>query len=105
MGEPVTVTATVTNTGDTTAVETVQLYVRDLVGSRTRPVRELEDFQRHRIEPGDAVKVEFVLEPRDLAFFDGEEWVTEPGRFQVWIAPDASGGAPATFEYVEGDSP
>lgn len=101
-GGRLTISATVTNTGDTTAVETVQLYVRDLVGGRTRPVRELEGFQRHRLAPGQSVRIEFVLEPEDLAFFNGAEWVTEPGEFLVWLAPDAASGVAESFEYVAG---
>ena len=53
MGDTLTVEVTVRNTGDTTAVEVVQLYVRDRVGSVTRPVRELKGFQRVRLAPGE----------------------------------------------------
>jgi len=103
-GGSVRISATVTNTGDLPAVETVQLYVRDLVGSRTRPVRELEGFQRHEVAAGASVRVSFTLETEDLAFFDGKSWVTEPGEFEAWIAPNAEGGASGRFTVLESES-
>jgi beta-glucosidase len=100
-GQAVRISATVTNTGDTPAVETVQLYVRDLVGTRTRPVRELEGFQRHEVAAGASVRVKFTLETQDLAFFDGVDWVTEPGEFEVWVAPNATSGESGSFVLLE----
>lgn len=96
-GEPIRVAATLQNTGTRTATEVVQLYVRDLVGSRTRPVRELEGFRRVELPPGASLRVEFELGPEALAYFDGEAWRTEPGDFEVWVAPDASSGLRGTF--------
>lgn len=89
-GQGLQISATVTNTGGRAATEVVQLYVRDLVGSRTRPVRELEGFARVELAPGASERVRFDLMPDDLAFFDGEAWATEPGDFEVWIAPDSA---------------
>jgi beta-glucosidase len=96
-GEPIRVAATLTNTGPRAATEVVQLYVRDVVGSRTRPVRELAGFRRVELPPGGSLRVELELGPEDLAFFDGETWRTEPGDFEVWIAPDAASGLRGTF--------
>lgn len=89
----------VTNTGDKEATEVVQLYVRDLVGSVTRPVRELKGFERVTIAPGKTAEVVFELDIQDLAFY-GKDMVrkVEPGRFQVWIAGDSASGQPAGFE-------
>ena len=93
------VQANVTNTGDKEATEVVQLYVRDLVGSVTRPVRELKGFERVTIAPGKTTEVVFELDIQDLAFY-GKDMVrkVEPGRFQVWIAGDSASGQPAGFE-------
>jgi beta-glucosidase len=92
------VSASITNTGARAGSAVPQLYVRDLVGSLTRPVRELKGFQRVRLEPGETRRVRFTLTPADLAFTraDGTRGV-EPGRFQVWIAPDSAGGLQGEF--------
>ena len=85
-GDTITITADVTNTGSVAADEVVQLYVRDLVGSVTRPVRELKGFRRLRMEPGQRLSVEFRLHTDDLAFYGRDmALVTEPGEFHVWI--------------------
>ena len=98
--ETLEISATVTNTGPRAVTEVAQLYVRDLVGSRTRPVRELKGFERISLEPGEARRVRFQLAAEDLAFFDGEEWKSEPGRFEVGIVPDASASLPLGFEVL-----
>jgi beta-glucosidase len=86
MGETVTVQAVVRNAGEVEADEVVQLYVRDLVGNVTRPVRELKDFQRIRLKPGERRTVSFELDMNDLAFYGRDmQWMTEPGEFHVWI--------------------
>lgn len=85
-GEPVVVEATVENTGAVEAEEVVQLYVRDLVGQVTRPVRELKGFRRVRLAPGEAARVAFRLVPEDLAFVGRDMTpVVEPGKFHAWI--------------------
>jgi beta-glucosidase len=97
-GGTLTVSAEVTNTGDREAEEVVQLYVRDLVGSVSRPVRELKGFERIRLKPKQTQKVTFSLSTADLAFYnDRMQLVTEPGEFQVWIAPDSTRGVQGEF--------
>jgi beta-glucosidase len=93
------VTATLKNTGKKEATEVVQLYVRDLVGSVTRPVRELKGFQRVTLAPGEQTEVVFELPIQDLAFY-GKDMVkkVEPGKFQVWIAGDSASGTLAEFD-------
>lgn len=92
------VSATVTNTGKRAGTEVVQLYVRDLVGSFTRPVRELKGFQKIELQPGESRTVTFTLTAEDLAFWNAKgRWEAEPGKFQVWIAPDSASGEPAEF--------
>jgi len=86
IGASVSVQATVSNNGDVEADEVVQLYVRDLVGSVTRPVKELKGFQRIRLKPGESRKVAFDLGPDDLAFYGRDmKLITEPGEFHTWI--------------------
>jgi beta-glucosidase len=82
----VQVTASVTNTGKRAGVETVQLYVRDVVGSLTRPVKELKGFQRVELAPGEARDVSFTLTTADLAFHTANNrWEAEPGEFKVFV--------------------
>lgn len=94
-GGSITASATVTNTGDRVGEEVVQLYVRDLVGSITRPVQELKGFEKITLQPGESRTVTFTLRPDDLAFTREDMshgW--EAGDYQLWIAP--SSGAKAT---------
>ena len=94
-----TLHAEVRNSGERMAEEVVQLYVHDRVASRVRPVRELKGFRKISLQPGESVRVDFVLSRADLAFTraDGSHGA-EPGRFDAWIAPSAVGGQPASFE-------
>ncbi len=86
LGDTVTISAELTNTGGVAADEVVQLYVRDLVASITRPVKELKGFRRERIEPGQTITVDFQLHTDDLSFFGRDmQRVTEPGEFHAWI--------------------
>lgn len=102
-GESLEVWASVTNTGALPATETVQLYVRDLVGSVTRPIRELKGFRRIHLQPGETAEVRFTLTPADLTFYTRQrQMACEPGTFEVWIAPDAHAGAPARFDLLAG---
>lgn len=87
-----------TNRGGCVATEVVQLYTRDLVGSRTRPIRELKGFQRVTLQPGESREVSFTVTPAMLAFH-GEELrlAAEPGLFHLWISPDSASGRLAEF--------
>jgi beta-glucosidase len=93
----VKVSATVTNTGDTDADEIVQLYVRDRVGSITRPIKELKGFSRVHIRKGEKVSVEFNISAKDLEFYNGIGYITEPGEFDVWIGADSERGLHGEF--------
>jgi beta-glucosidase len=84
------VSATVSNTSKRAGVETVQLYVRDLVGSITRPVKELKGFQKVALQPGETKEVTFELKREDLKFWNANlEHVFEPGAFKVFIGPNS----------------
>jgi beta-glucosidase len=99
LGEGLSVEATVRNQGDRSGHELVQLYVRDLVGSVTRPVRELKGFQWVCLDPGEERVVRFDLHTEDLAFYGRDlRWGTEPGRFQVWVGSDAAASLQGEFE-------
>lgn len=100
----ITATATITNTGERAGEEVVQLYVRDLVGSVTRPVQELKGFQKIMLQPGESRAVSFALKPEDLAFTRADmSYGWEPGEFQLWIAPSsgAQASTPVTFTITE----
>lgn len=91
----------VANTGNVAAEEVVQVYVRDLVGSVTRPVRELKAFRRIRLEPGQRRTLRFTMPVRDLAFVGREmAWVVEPGAFHLWVGGSSVGGLRAEFTVV-----
>ena len=99
LGESLTITADIKNTGSKAGTETVQLYVRDMVGDLVRPVRELKGFQQLKLEPGQQQTVTFTLHTDDLAFYNQEmKEVTEPGQFQVWIGKNAEEGLQGSFE-------
>ena len=96
------VSATITNTGDRAGDEIVQLYVRDHVGSVTRPVKELKGFQRVSLESGEEKRVCFEVPVQQLGFHDLRmACVVEPGKFSVWIGPHAAQGLEGVFEVVE----
>jgi beta-glucosidase len=81
-----TVSADVTNTGDRAGSEVVQLYIRDLVSSVTRPVKELRGFRKIWLEPGETRTVEIEITPESLAFYDiNMEFKVEPGDFEIMI--------------------
>jgi beta-glucosidase len=96
--QPITVSADVANRGTRDGVETVQLYVHYVAASVAQPVRKLKGFQRIALKAGESRTVTFRLATSDLAFYDqGMRLVTEPGRVQVWIAPDAAHGVMGEF--------
>jgi len=97
MDGSLTVKAKVTNTGSMDADEIVQFYIHDRVGSITRPIKELKGYKRLRINKGETAEVEFNLTAADLAFFNGRETVTEPGKFDIWIGPNSDEGLHADF--------
>ncbi len=104
LGEAITISVDVTNTGDVAADEVVQLYVRDLVGNVTRPVRELKGFRRIRLAPGQKVTVDFELDTDNLAFYGRDmQRVTEPGDFHAWIGGSSETELRTEFRILAGD--
>jgi beta-glucosidase len=94
----VRVSASVTNSGRRAGTEVVQLYVRDLVGSVTRPVKELKGFQKVELAPGEAREVAFTLKASDLAFYTARgKWEAEPGDFKVFVGGSSADVKEASF--------
>ena len=95
------VTFTLTNTGRYAATEVAQLYVRDLIGSSARPVKELKGFRRISLAPGESGEYTFELPVQDLAFY-GLDMTrkVEPGDFHLWVAGDSVSGEPVSFSVV-----
>lgn len=80
------VTCTLQNTGKYAGAEVVQLYLQDKVASVTRPVKELKDFQKIFLQPGESREVSFVIDKEKLSFYDQKmNWGTEPGDFKLMI--------------------
>ena len=101
MGEFVEITATISNVGYFDAEEIVQLYVRDLVGSVTRPIKELKGFQRIFLPAGQSKSVLFKIHTDELAFYDRQmKRITEPGLFNAWIGSNSDTGLKTEFEVI-----
>ena len=98
----VTVTVDVENTGRRAGDEVVQLYVRDVASSVTRPVRELKGFQRIALKRGERKPVEFRLTSAELGFYNRENhFVVEPGDFKVFVGTSSEGGLESVFTVNE----
>lgn len=89
------------NTGGRVGTEVAQLYVRDAVASLTRPVRELKAFERVTLEPGATRTVILKVPVATLGFHDSRlRYVVEPGKFKVWVGPNAAEGLEAEFQVL-----
>ncbi|KAF0150812.1 MAG: glycoside hydrolase family 3 protein [Ignavibacteria bacterium] len=100
--EALTVTVDVKNTGKLEGKEVVQLYIRDLVGSVTRPVKELKDFAKINLKPGESKRVTFTITPEKLKFYDlNMNYVVEPGDFKVFIGTNSVDVKESSFTVVE----
>lgn len=89
---------TVTNTGNRPGTETVQLYLRDVAASVSRPVRMLKGFQKITLLPGQSQKVTFEIREEMLRFYDIHmNYTSEPGLFEVHIAANSAVDNKATF--------
>jgi beta-glucosidase len=98
MDGAIKISAAVRNLGDFTAEEVVQLYIRDLVGSITRPVKELKGFKKIRLKPGQCERVSFEIHTDDLAFYNRKmQYGAEPGLFHAWIGGDSNAGLKTKF--------
>jgi len=97
--EEITVTFDLKNTGNCDGTEVAQLYVRDKVGSVTRPVKELKRFTRVTLKPGETKNVSFTLPIEELAFWNIDmEKVVEPGDFTLWVGTNSQEGISVDFK-------
>jgi beta-glucosidase len=104
VGDTLTASVKLTNTGRRTADEVVQLYIHQRHGWASRPVRELKGFRRVRLDPGETRTVQFALGPAELRYWNAaaRDWVTDASTFDLWIAGDSTAGLPTTFEVTSG---
>lgn len=102
LGANVQVNVKVTNTGSRGGEEVVQLYLKDVVGSRTRPVRELKGFKKIYLEAGASAVVTFEITPESRSFFRADkQWGEEPGDFEVFAGHDSRASLKCGFKVVE----
>jgi len=100
--ESLKVAVNVKNAGSFEGKEVVQLYIRDLVGSVTRPVKELKDFTKISLKPGETKKVEFTITPEKLKFYDiNMNYVVEPGDFNIFIGGNSVDVKETSFTVIE----
>ena len=101
-GETLVIKVLLTNIGNNNGEEIVQLYIRDLVGSVTRPVKELKDFRRVKLAAGKSEWVTFELSTHKLAFYDRNMQLNlEPGQFQIWLGGCSQSGLQDEFEIID----
>ncbi|OKZ04699.1 glycoside hydrolase family 3 C-terminal domain-containing protein [Bacteroides nordii] len=97
-----TASVNVTNTGAFPGGEVVQLYIRDLVGSTTRPVKELKGFERIYLQPGQTRTVTFKIAPEMLKFYNYDlQYVVEPGDFSIMIGPNSRDVQTASIRLID----
>jgi len=97
--QPITASVTVTNNSKVDGKEVVQLYIRDVVGSITRPVKELKGFQKIELKAGETKTVTFTISVNDLKFYNSDlKFVAEPGEFKVFIGGNSRDVKEAGFK-------
>ena len=97
--QPLTATVTLTNTGKTTGKEVVQLYTRQMVGSITRPVKELKGFQKVELKAGESKKITFTINSNDLKFYNSDlKFAAEPGDYKIFIGTNSRDVKEANFK-------
>ncbi len=101
-GESVKASVIVTNTGKYKGDEIIQLYIHDKVSSVTRPIIELKDFARITLNPGESKRIDFIITPEKLQFFNREmQRVVEPGEFEVFIGPSSNKLTAVNFNIID----
>ena len=103
--DKITVTATVENTGKYDGEEVIQMYIRDMVSSATRPVKELKNFKKVMIQAGKSVTVNFEITAKDLAFYRKDmTYGAEAGEFKVFVGTDSQNVKEGTFTLKESEA-
>jgi beta-glucosidase len=101
-GQPLIAKITVTNSGRYDGNETVQLYIRDLVGSVVRPVKELKGFQQIFLKAGESKTITFKITTDDLKFYNNElKYIYEPGDFKIFIGTNSNDVKEASFTLLK----
>jgi beta-glucosidase len=103
VGESISVSADVQNTGSVAGDEVVQLYIHQQYGSASRPVRQLKGFEKVTLAPGEKKTVHFTLGKDELTYWSPseKEWVLEPSVFDVWAGEDSTASLHGNFEVVQ----
>jgi beta-glucosidase len=102
LSEKLTASVTVTNIGNYDGEEVVQLYIRDVVGSITRPLKELKGFQKVFLKKGESKKITFTIGIDDLKFYNYDlKWVAEPGDFEVMIGTNSDQVNKSSFKLLK----
>jgi beta-glucosidase len=97
--ENLIVSVDVTNTGKVAGEEIVQLYIQDKVASITRPVKELKDFKKISLQPGQKTTVQFTIRPEQVAFYNLDmKWNIEPGMFNVFVGGNSQDVLQSEYE-------
>ena len=100
-GEKITASVTVTNAGAKDGKEVAQLYIRDVVGTSTRPVKELKGFQKVELKAGESKTVSFDITVNDLKYYNYDlKYVAEPGDFKVFIGGNSRDVKEANFKLL-----
>ncbi|WP_064094060.1 glycoside hydrolase family 3 N-terminal domain-containing protein [Rossellomorea aquimaris] len=100
--QPITVSVTVTNNGSREGEETVQLYIRDVSGEVVRPLKELKDFEKVVLEPGESKKLTFTLTEPQLRYHHSDlQFESDPGKFIAYVGPNSKEGTEQSFTLVK----
>lgn len=101
-GETIELSVTVKNTGTRAATETVQLYIRDVVGTVVRPIKELKGFQKVHLAPNETCRVRFTIDETMLRYVNHDcQYVSDPGTFIAMVGPNSKELIQLPFELVE----
>ena len=102
MNESIIASVTVTNTGKYDGEEVVQLYIRDLVGSITRPLKELKGFKKIKLKAGESTTVSFTVSINDLKFYNSDlKFAAEPGDFKLFIGTNSRDAKEVSFKLAK----
>lgn len=89
--EVIIIKCRITNTGKFAGEEVIQLYLRDKVASLVRPVKELKDFKKIMLQPGESKVIEFIIDKEKLSFYNQQlDWISEPGEFEIMIGSSSA---------------